>query len=144
MSGYLLDVNVVIALIDPSHVHHDRAHDWFGATGRDDWLSCPTTQNGAIRIVSHPRYSNAQPSPAVVIESVRSLTSVGNHRFVPDGISLLDSAIVAADAIMSSGQLTDTYLLALAVANDAGLATFDTKLVTTAVHASAGCLVPIP
>lgn len=65
MSGCLLDVNVVIALIDPSHVHHDRAHAWFGATGKEDWLSCPTTQNGAVRIVSHPRYSNTDRKSVV-------------------------------------------------------------------------------
>jgi hypothetical protein len=144
VSGYLLDVNVIIALIDPSHVHHDRAHAWFGATGNADWLSCPITQNAAIRIVSHPKYSNAQSSPAVVVESVRSLTAVGNHRFIPDRISLLDQNIVDADALLSSNQLTDTYLLALAVDAEAQLATFDTTLVTTAVRSAAGHVLQIP
>jgi hypothetical protein len=69
----------------------------------------------------------------VVVHSVRSLLSVGNHRFIPDNISLLDRAKIDGDALLSSGQVTDTYLLALAVDAGAKLATFDTKLVTTAV-----------
>jgi uncharacterized protein len=144
VSDYLLDVNVVIALIDPSHVHHDRAHTWFGVTGKAGWLSCPTTQNGAIRIVSNPKYSNSPGSPAVVVDSVRSLTTVGNHRFIPDRISLLDSELVDPDALLSSSQITDTYLLALAIDADANLATFDTKLVATGVPSSAGHVLHIP
>lgn len=135
MTGYLLDVNVVIALLDPSHVHHDRAHRWFARTGKRDWLSCPTTQNCAVRIVSNARYSNTQP-PAVVIDSIRSLTAVGRHRFLPDKISLLDSDLIDADALLSSAQVPDTYLLALAVDAGARLATFDTRIVASAVRAT--------
>lgn len=144
MNGYLLDVNVIIALIDPSHVHHDRAHAWFGTVGKAAWLSCPTTQNGVVRIVSNPRYSNAAPSPIVAVESVRSLTSVGNHRFIPDRISLLDPVTIDPGALLSSGQVTDSYLLALAADAGAGLATFDTRMVTTAVPAGAQHLAHIP
>jgi uncharacterized protein len=75
---------------------------------------------------------------------VRSLTSVGRHRLIPDDISLLDPNKVNAQALLSAGQVTDAYLLALAVDADASLATFDTKLVTTAVPGSAGHLLHIP
>jgi hypothetical protein len=118
--------------------------------GKTDWLSCPITQNGAIRIVSHPKYSNAQPSPAVAVavavavESVRSLTAVGNHRFIPDKISLLAPEIVDADGLLSSAQVTDTYLLALAADAEATMATFDTGLVTRAVPSGANHLLHIP
>jgi Predicted nucleic acid-binding protein, contains PIN domain len=133
VTAHLLDVNVLIALIDPAHVHHDRAHRWFRRTGMKDWRSCPTTQNGAVRIVSHPRYPNSQP-PTAVIESVRSLLEVGGHRFIPDKISLLDPQTVDADALLSSTQVTDTYLLALAAESHARLATFDTRIVTAAAR----------
>lgn len=134
MSGFLLDVNVLIALIDPAHVHHDRAHDWFTGTGSADWLSCPTTQNGVIRIVSHPRYANAQPSPGPVIESLRSLARTGSHRFVPDDLSLLDDTAVRTGRLLSSAQVTDTYLLARAAALGAVVATFDQRFPTSAVN----------
>ncbi len=56
MSRYLLDVNVLIALIDANHVHHDRAHQWFAAEGVHAWATCATTENGLLRIVGNPRY----------------------------------------------------------------------------------------
>ncbi len=142
MIPYLLDVNVLIGLIDPSHVHHDRAHRWFEEAGQLGWLSCPTTQNGVLRIVSSPRYSNSQPM-ASVLESLASLVMAGNHSFVPDSISLLGDVIDHL-RLLSSGQVTDTYLLALAKANDARLATFDTKIVTSAVADGSRTLFQIP
>jgi uncharacterized protein len=131
VNAFLLDVNALIALLDPTHTHHDRAHDWFGGPGKENWMSSPTTQNGTVRIASHPKYSNAQPVP-VVLESLESLTRVGNHRFVPDAVSLLDEQVVRCN-LLSSSQATDTYLVRLAVSVGARLATFDGRIVTTAV-----------
>ena len=142
MTSALLDVTVVIALIDPGHEHHDRAHRWFGAHSPAAWHTSPTVQNGAIRIVSHPRYSNSRP-PAVAMTSVQSLIQLPGHIFLPDSVSLLDSEI-QADRLLASSQVTDTYLLHLATTNIAVLATFDKRLVTTAVIKSAGSLILIP
>lgn len=128
---FLLDVNVLIALLDPTHTHHDRAHDWFGGPGKENWMSSPTTQNGTVRIASHPKYSNAQPVP-VVLEGLECLTRVGNHHFVPDAVSLLDGEIDRSN-LLGSSQITDTYLVQLAVSVGARLATFDGRIVTTAV-----------
>lgn len=144
MSGYLLDVNVLIALIDPTHVHHDRAHQWFAEVGSEDWLSSPTTQNGAIRVVSNPRYSNAQPTPEPAILSLRSLRAAGSHRFVPDDISLLDAGTVDAAALVTSAEVTDTYLLALARHHDCKLATFDRRIATSAVAGADHAVLLIP
>jgi predicted nucleic acid-binding protein len=70
---YLLDVNVLIALIDPSHVGHDAAHGWFANTGFLSWATCPITENGVIRIVGHPKYPNSAGSPAAVVPIVSRL-----------------------------------------------------------------------
>jgi len=51
VSRYLLDVNVLIALIDPDHLRHDDAHEWLRAIGNSVWATCPLTQNAALRIV---------------------------------------------------------------------------------------------
>lgn len=142
MTRYLLDVNVLIALLDPTHVHHDRAHAWYSTEGHRSWLSCPTTQNGVLRIVSNPRYSNHQPIQ-VVFSSLASLLVADGHKFVGDAISLLDGP-VDTGRIQSSGQVTDTYLLALAVTHQAVLATFDAKLVTVAVSGGHTSLAQIP
>jgi toxin-antitoxin system PIN domain toxin len=130
---YLLDVNVLIALIDPAHVHHDHAHRWFDAIGRHAWASCPLTQNSVLRIVSHPRY-NPAGTPAVVAQVLQDLLALSGHTFWPDDISLMDPHRIDATYLLTSNQVTDTYLLALAVAHQGQLATFDRRLVVDAVH----------
>ncbi|WP_308221633.1 TA system VapC family ribonuclease toxin [Microbacterium aoyamense] len=142
MTSHLLDVNVVIALIDPQHVHHDRAHDWFADRGGSRWHTSPTVQNGVIRVVSNPKYSNTQPAP-VVIASLASLTARGDHLFLADAVSLLDSS-VHTERLLANSQVTDTYLLHLAASNEAQLATFDTRIVTSAVPSGAEVVFQIP
>jgi toxin-antitoxin system PIN domain toxin len=132
VTRYLLDVNVLIALIDPAHVQHDRAHDWFAAKGKKAWATCPLTENGVLRIVGHPRYPTSPGTPAAVAELMSILLALGGHEFWPDDISLLDEKRVDSTRLLDSGQVTDTYLLALARAHGGKLATFDRHLVTDA------------
>ena len=130
---FLLDVNVLIALIDPGHVAHDDAHDWFGSTGRRSWATCPITENGVIRIVGSPRYANSPGSPSVVAEMVGKLRNLPSHNFWSDDVSLVDADNVDPAKVLTSAQVTDTYLLALAKARGGRLATFDRRLSTEAV-----------
>lgn len=142
MTPYLLDVNVLIALIDPAHVQHDRAHTWFASTGRHAWATCPLTENGVLRIVGHARYPNSPGSPAAVATLMAGLRSLPGHVFWPDDVSLHDTQIVDHTQLKNSAQLTDTYLLALACVHGGQLATFDARLVTAAVlHGSNGLCV---
>ncbi len=133
MTRYLLDVNVLVALIDPAHVQHDRAHDWFAAEGREAWATCPITENGVLRVVGHARYPNSPGTPAAVAELVASLLALGGHEFWPDDITLFDNQRIDTSRLLDSGQVTDTYLLALAHAHGGQFATFDRRLVTDAV-----------
>jgi toxin-antitoxin system PIN domain toxin len=134
MTTYLLDVNVLIALIDPTHVQHDTAHAWFAATGQHAWATCPLTENGVLRIVGHSRYPNSPGNPAALAHLMAGLRALQGHVFWPDDISLHDTQIVDQTHLNSSGQLTDTYLLALACAHGGQLATFDARLDTAAVR----------
>jgi hypothetical protein len=131
---FLLDVNVLIALIDPMHVGHDAAHGWFRTTGAASWATCPLTENGVIRIVGHPKYPNTVGSPADAVPIVVRLRGLPGHIFWKDDLSLVASELVDAGQITTPGQVTDTYLLALAVANRGKLATFDRRLSTKAVR----------
>jgi toxin-antitoxin system PIN domain toxin len=133
VTRYLLDVNVLIALIDPAHVQHDRAHEWFAARGQLAWATCPLTENGVLRIVGNARYPNSPGTPAAVAELVAILCSLGGHEFWPDDVTLFDRQRINTTRLLDSGQVTDTYLLALARAHDGQLATFDRHLVIDAV-----------
>lgn len=140
MTRYLLDVNVLIALIDPAHVQHDRAHEWFAATGKHAWATCPLTENGVLRIVGSARYPNSPGTPAAVAELFAKLCALPGHEFWPDGITLMDSQRIDSARLLDSGQVTDTYLLALAAAHSGKLATFDRHLVPDAVKGGAEAL----
>ena len=128
----LLDVNVVIALLDGDHASHDRATSWFEAHASDGWASCPITQNGCVRVMSHHAYPNAL-APAMVIERLAEATSGEFHRFVPDDISLLDRRVIDSTRIHGARQLTDAYLLALALHHGCQLVTFDAAVPRAAV-----------
>ena len=141
---FLLDVNVVIALIDPAHVGHDAAHRWFEDQGRASWASCPMTENGVIRIVGHPKYPNSPGSPAAVAAIVVGLRFLPGHVFWPDDISLLEAEHIDPSQIMTSGQVTDSYLLALAIAHGGRLATFDRRLSVKAVRGGKAALHILP
>lgn len=137
---FLLDVNVLIALIDPGHVAHNNAHAWFETTGEREWATCPLTENGVIRIVGSPKYPNSPGSPADVAEIVRKMRGLPGHQFWPDDLSLVGSEHVDATKIMTSGQVTDIYLLALAKAKGGQLATFDRRLSVAAVKGGKSAL----
>jgi toxin-antitoxin system PIN domain toxin len=130
---FLLDANVLIALIDPAHIQHDKAHEWFSALGQQAWATCPLTQNAVLRIVGHARYPNSPGSPAAVAPLMMSLGALPGHIFWPDDISLLDAGQVDTARLLNASQVTDSYLLALACAHGGKLATFDRRLVTDAV-----------
>ena len=144
MTGaYLLDVNVLIALVDPAHVQHEPAHEWFARVGHRSWATCAITQNGLLRIIGHPRYPNSPGNPGALLPMLRRLCAHPGHDFWPDDITILDSERIAGHHLTQPGQVTDTYLLALAVQHGGRLATFDRKLVAATVTRGAGALVLI-
>jgi toxin-antitoxin system PIN domain toxin len=133
VTTFLLDVNVLIALVDPAHVQHDQAHDWFSRTGRKSFATCPLTENGLIRIVGHPKYPNTPGPPSAVVQSLVAIRGLPGHIFWPDSVSVVDSNYFAPALLSSHSRVTDSYLLALAHANGGQLATMDTRLAAEVV-----------
>ena len=133
MTVFLLDVNVLIALVDPAHVQHDQAHRWFSRAGHRGFATCPLTENGLIRIVGHPRYPNSPGPPSAVVQSLVTIRGLSGHKFWPDKISVADKAFFASELLSSHSRVTDSYLLALANSNGGRLATMDQKLATEVV-----------
>ena len=129
----LLDINVLVALFDPDHVHHDIAHDWFADHRAQGWATCPITQNGLIRVLSNPRYGSAVSSLRAVHEAVQRFVSSSEHEFWPDDISLADKALFDVSAMSSHRQLTDVYLLGLATKGKGHLVTLDRSIPLRAV-----------
>jgi uncharacterized protein len=128
----LLDVNVLIALLDSDHSLHVRATQWLDAHAKDGWASCPITQNGCVRIMSHPSYPNAFPVKAV-IERLLEASAGDYHQFWPDDVSLLDRDVANASRIHGPRPITDVYLLALAVRHKGRFVTLDRSVSHEAV-----------
>lgn len=125
---YLLDINVLIALMDPDHTFHQLAHQWWNQKDRP-WASCPITENGIIRIMASTTYSkSSQLSVADVTTLLSAFVSNSNHEFWHDHLSFRDKQEFKHTSILSSKHLTDLYLLALAAKNNATLVTFDQNI----------------
>lgn len=120
---YLLDVNVLLALFDPRHVHHAPAHRWF-----DDvtaFATTPLTETAFVRLVSNPEVGGE--SPATALAALRAIRGLPGHEFLPDDASLAEPAI-GLDALVGHRQVTDFHLVGLAARHRMTLATFDAKL----------------
>lgn len=128
----LLDVNVLIALLDQAHPHHVVALSWLKVNISQGWASCPITQNGCVRIMSQAAYPGARPA-GQIIERLRGATEHAAHVFWPDDMAIVDQRFVDASRIHGARQITDTYLLALAVKHGGRLVTFDTGIALGAV-----------
>lgn len=124
----LLDVNVLIALFDAEHIHHETAHEWFGSPSRGPWSTCPLTENGFVRIVANPRYPGRRTTVADAAGRLRLFCQTDDHVFWPDSLSLRDRERITAGSIRGYRQITDVYLLALTVHNGGALATFDDSI----------------
>ena len=129
----LFDVNVLIALHDRDHVHHVRAAQWFEDHIHHGWATCALTQNGCLRIMGQPGYSSPQPL-SMLVGMLQNPTRTAHHAFWSDEVSLLDPQQFQHGHIHSARQLTDLYLLALAVKNQGRLVTLDQRIPISAVR----------
>lgn len=127
MNRALLDINVLLALLDGDHVDHEKAREWMEREIRHGWASCAITQNGFVRIISQPRYPSPV-HPAKAIERMARAASTDHHEFWPCSVSLLDSSAIQPDRLHGPKQVTDAYLLALAVSHDGRFVTFDQSI----------------
>lgn len=124
MRRALLDINVLIALLDSDHADHTRATEWLRANLNEGWASCAISENGFVRTISQPRYPSPV-SPAEAISLLNHACGTEIHQFWPCDVSVLDRSIVDCSRLHGAKQVTDTYLLALAVHHDGVFVTFD-------------------
>jgi toxin-antitoxin system PIN domain toxin len=123
----LFDVTVLLALFQPEHVHFERAQTWWEANQQHGWASCPLTQNGFARVISQQSYRKPLPT-AEAIGRLAEQIGRTDHDFWPDDVSIADAAVFDRSGILGPNQITDAYLLALAVKRGGRLVTLDQSI----------------
>ncbi|HEY4989057.1 MAG TPA: TA system VapC family ribonuclease toxin [Opitutaceae bacterium] len=132
MKGYLLDVNVLIALAWPNHPQHATAHGWFGREHSEGWGTCMVTQIGFVRVSSHAAVEH-HVSTQEAWRQLSEIASLPTHSFwsePPDGCRN-EVFLRTLPSILTHGGVTDGYLATVAAFHGGKLATFDRQLART-------------
>jgi predicted nucleic acid-binding protein len=140
MSRFLLDVNALLALLDPMHIHHGPAHTWYAERESPMLLLCAHVENGVMRVASQPRYPNCLGTSGRVREVLQGFVQAVPHEFCARTVSLLHDDVLVRPGMLAPSRVSDLYLLALAVAHEARLATFDRRIPADAVAGGAEAL----
>ena len=128
MSVYLLDINLLVALLWTNHEHHESASTWFRAQRQSGWATCPITQAGFVRVSSNPRVFPEAPLPCKALEVLEANLQHPRHSFWEDDISFAEAVAPFAGLFSGHQQATDAYLLGLAIHKGGILATFDASV----------------
>lgn len=123
----LLDVNMLIALAWPSHIHHGRAQTWFSNNAADGWATCPMTECAFIRISSNPKIIPEAVSVREAIALLEQFAALQGHTFWEDDIRF-QHEYVPRGLLVGHRQITDAYLLGLAIHRRGRLVTLDRGL----------------
>lgn len=126
----LPDLNVLIALTWPNHVHHALTQRWFSRQAGAPWYTCDVTQQGFIRLSSNPSVVKSERSPREALTVLRSLVSHPDHQYL-DKTWEMANATIPESLLYGYRQVTDCYLVGLAFFNDLRLATLDRRLAST-------------
>lgn len=129
----LLDVSVLVPLFKVGHTHHQAAHDWLADNVEFGWASCPITENGLLRVLGNPSRADPFVPLAELVQRLKIFCDSARHQFWPDSISLSDAALFNASAFRGHQQVTDVYLLGLAVKRGGRFVTFDQNVPRAAV-----------
>lgn len=124
----LLDVNLLVALAWPNHVHHAVAHTWFRRNQDAGWATCPVTESGFVRVSSNPSMVSEARSPQEAIQLLRRIVALPHHVFWHDDVSVASSELMDKVRLVGYRQVTDAHLLALAQNRGGRLATLDGKM----------------
>lgn len=136
MTGFLLDVNVLVALVWPAHESHVAVERWFRNNARHGWATCPFTQAGLARILSNPAFSRDAVTPQEAINLLKANLEHRSHRMWGEQISFVEAVEPFRRRIVGHRQLSDAYLLGLAIHHRGKLATLDRDILALAPEGS--------
>jgi len=126
--GYLLDANVLIALAWPEHSSHERAGRWFANHAVHGWATCPITQAALVRVLSNPAFSPRALTPSQALQVLTANVKLAGHQFWGDSIGLREALMQMPSALSGHKQITDAYLIGLAIHNRGKLATLNRRI----------------
>lgn len=129
MTLSLPDVNLLVALAWPSHVHHRQARRWFEAKARAGWATCPFTQCGFVRLSSNPKVVPYAVRPQEAIDLLQRIMAIGGHVFWPDDVNLAEELSIPTHLLIGHRQVADAYLLAMALRHNGTLVTLDRSVI---------------
>ena len=141
----LLDVNVLIALAWPNHVHHAAARSWFEQHRKDGWATCPVTEAGFVRVSCNPAAVRHTVTPLDAIGLLMRLTRLASHEFWPLDRSIAELPETIAGRLQGYRQVTDALLLAAAIRRGGRLATLDGGIagLASADERAFLCVIPV-
>lgn len=125
MTAFLLDVNVLVALMWPAHESHAHVQDWFARHARRGWATSPLTQAAFVRLVSNPAFSPDAVGPQEAINLLAANLRHRHHRFWADDLTLAEATKRFRGKLVGHRQISDAYLLGLAIHRKGKLATMD-------------------
>lgn len=141
----LLDVNVLIALAWPNHVHHTAARSWFGQQQELGWATCPLTEAGFVRVSCNPTVVRHTIAPVDAIALLKRLTRLRSHAFWPLDWPMEELPEGIVNRLQGYRQVTDAMLLAAAIRRGGTLATLDSGIegLASADERPFLCVVPV-
>ncbi len=144
MKRVLPDINTLLALLDPMHLHHDAAHAWYERSSPLEFLLASHVENGVIRVASQPKYPNFMGTGRQVREILRQFSRRTKAKRCERDVSLLDDGVLLDPSCLTPPRVSDLYLLALAAENGARFSTFDSRIPASAVKGGMEALEIIP
>jgi uncharacterized protein len=125
---YLLDLNALISLADPDSIHYQAMQQWFDSTGKDDWGVCPLTESGFVRVTTNPKFSGSARTVAQATEILAEFSRFSGYRYWQIMDSWAGLTAPFATRIKGHQQVTDAYLLGMAIREEGVLVTFDASI----------------
>jgi len=125
VNPFLLDVNVLIALVFQGHIAHRTVKRWFQQSGAKHWATCPLTEAGFVRVVSNPKFSHPALHIDEALAMLDRLNQLPGHRFWPVEVAFLDAVRPFAERLFGHQQVSDAYLLGMAIQKKGRLVTLD-------------------
>ncbi len=139
----LLDVNLLVALAWPSHVHHATAHGWFSHRRPLGWATCPTTEIGFVRVSCNATVIPYAASPVDAMALLDQITDLDGHQFWADDVRGVVGPELDGSLVVGHRQVTDAHLLAIALSRGGVLATLDRRVRALAPRARADAVVSL-